>query len=56
MLWSLPVSMSVICLRIERAAAVEIEQVWQRHLLSSSQVTAWWSGNWTGWGDHCRIS
>ena len=40
MLWSLPVSMSVICLRIGSAAAVEIEQSGQR-LLSSSQVTAW---------------
>jgi hypothetical protein len=34
----------------------EIEQVWPKRLLSSSQVTAWWSGNWTGWGDHYRIS
>jgi DNA invertase Pin-like site-specific DNA recombinase len=42
-------------LRIGSAAAVEIEQVWQRRSLLR-QATAWWSENWTGWGGHCRIS
>ena len=41
MLCSLPVSMSVICLRIGPVVAVEIEQVLRRRLLSSRQATAW---------------
>ena len=52
MLCSLPVSMSVICLRIGPVVAVEIEQVLQKALafIKAGDCLVW-SGNWIGWDD-----